>query len=140
MLKKWHLMFDEVFVDIKQSVWPRGFTFASITRCSLWVILMVFSSNIKSSVSPSAIKVYILVTVQACYLAWIILVRPFDKTESNLIQIWNETIFLILASYLIFINNDEKWTKTAETIYIQIITNSVFVVFLIVFGKSQAFQ
>ena len=128
-------MFDELFTDIKMNFWARGFSFISLMRTFLSVMLLIFSVNINFGIESYSVRVFILVGVQALYLLFILLIRPFKLIEPNLIHISNETIFLLISSALIYWNNEERWTSMIEIIYIQVITNSVFVAFFIVTGK-----
>lgn len=50
-----------------------------------------------------------------------IVIRPFAKFDANLVLIECELTFLVLSAILIYLNKEERWTRTIEYAYVGII-------------------
>ena len=61
---------------------------------------------------PSRVVIGILTTVQIAYTVYISICIPYDETKSNIIEIFNKFVFLVLLSSLIIYNTEHQWTET----------------------------
>ena len=84
---------------------------------------------------PSRPLIGILSTIQIFYLSWIIIIRPYEETKGNIIEILNEFYFTFLLTVLIFFNTKEDWNSTVISTYVWIMTSNTIAVFAIVLGK-----
>ena len=48
---------------------------------------------------------------------YVIVTRPYKEIKSNIIEIINETYFLIFLASLIFLNEENDWNSTKTLIY-----------------------
>lgn len=57
--------------------------------------------------------------------------RAFKKVVENIIEIMNETYFLLMVTGLLFFNTEKQWNVMAKEIYLGlIISNSVMILVL----------
>ena len=48
---------------------------------------------------------------------YVIIIRPYKEIKSNIIEIINETYFLIFLSSLFFLNKEKDWNSTKSSVY-----------------------
>ena len=115
----------------------KGYSFYNLTRTIILICFFTFIDPLNQRLPWwFVIKVYFLVIVQTLYTIVIAVIKPFDKTQTNLIQIWNEFIFTILSWFLIYYNKVERWNSTIEEVYIRIITSNSFTTLFIILCKN----
>ncbi|CAI2381390.1 unnamed protein product [Moneuplotes crassus] len=82
-----------------------------LVRLSL-ISLLIFGQSIGSH--DKATYFYL---VNIAYGAYLILVRPFENLQDNIIEIINQIIFCCLAIPLSWLNTEEAWTPFYEKYY-----------------------
>ena len=101
-----------------------------LTRRILFVLILIWA------VSVSWRYVVIsLVVLQAIYLSYIVLLRPFTNLKWNSIEIINEVYFITSFSILIYFDEESKWNQTVISIYVWLISSNSMITFLIIFSK-----
>ena len=119
--------YGEVFKDTKNRLCWRAYTLCSTIRVILLVSVLIFSTNYSDKIlNLASSKIYYFIIVQLMYTILICIIRPFDKIESNIILIINETSLFILSCFLIYFNSENRWNNTAVNVFEYFITfNSV---------------
>ena len=120
----------EFFNGLKKENKFRAFAAIMMARRFIFVVLIITSASISSK-----ILIGVLAGIQVFYFITIAIVRPYDETQANMIDIINEFVFLILLTALIFYNTVDDWTITVAYIYMQILVMNSVIDFLIVQGK-----
>ena len=120
----------EFFNGLKKENKFRAFAAIMMARRFIFVVLIITSVSISSK-----ILIGVLAGIQVFYFITIAIVRPYDETQANMIDIINEFVFLILLTSLIFYNTVDDWTITVAYIYMQILVMNSVIDFLIVQGK-----
>ena len=123
-----HNKFSEFFSGLRLNKRNRLFISILITRRSLLVVLLFALSSI-----PSRALIGVLVAFDVPYVIYLVILRPYNETKYNIIEIMNEFIFLLLLSALLVFNTESDWTKTSAYIYMQILSfNWVFSMIVII--------
>jgi RsiW-degrading membrane proteinase PrsW (M82 family) len=53
-----------------------------------------------------------------------IIIRPFDNVKDNLIEIFNELIYLALCGLMLYYNKENRWNESIEAVFITLIISS----------------
>ena len=129
-LEKKHNKLGEFFVGIKNSKNWKIYVFVLLVRRLIYVILLI------SLVSISSILLLILmVAIQVAYIVYLVVLRPYEETKGNIIEILNEIYFAILLFVLIFLNTQSDWNSVNTSIYMWALVSNTIVAFLVVLGK-----
>lgn len=98
--------------------------------------MLIMTSIVSSLLSPSiTLKMILLVFWQGIYLLMILVLRPFQRTQTNIDQISNEAVFFLLGSMLLYYNKESRWSSRIEHVYIWLLTSSSLVTFAIITGR-----
>ena len=112
----------ELFADLKTSKKARCYSVLILLRRLIIFILLIWIQY-QSYAGP----VSILFCIQVFYLAYIVLVRPYNNFKSNFIEIWNEWFFLYYISWLFYFNEEERWTSSFTKFYLSaLVSNNLF--------------
>ena len=128
--EKQHNQLDEFFTGLKPEKKYRVYIAILLSRRIIFVIMLLTFKFW----SPT-IVVSILVLLQLAYLIYMCILRPFDDIKANVIEIINETVFLILLCSLLLYSSELKWTETSVFILIFIMVLNSLIVFIIITGK-----
>ena len=75
------------------------------------------------------LKISVYCVIQFVYLVIIWVMRPFEFVKDYLLDLVNETIYLVLCLMLIYWNKLERWNSVVENTYICIIiANNLFII------------
>ena len=125
-----HNKLEEFYSGIKQSKRFKLYLPALLIRRIIFVVILITSESFLSRIIISTLSI-----IQIGYLTIIVILRPFNFTKNNIIEITNEWYYLFLLSFLIFFNADTNWNSSIISLYSWIlITNSIFI-FIIVTGN-----
>ena len=126
--KNKHNRFGEIFSGIKMVKKSKLYVSILLMRRAIFVILLITLQSIQSW-----ILVTILGVLQIWYLICIIIVRPFEEKNSNIIEIVNEIFTTVLLNSLIFLNSEGAWNSTLTEVYMWIIiSNTLLILFIII--------
>ena len=123
---------DELIVNPSNQKKSRIYTSALLFRRMVFVVLLVWLVP----TSPT-ICLGILSGIQIIYLFFIIILRPFEDTKSNIIEITNELYFTVLFSSLIYYDSESKWNSTDTSIFVWIIASNSMTNVYIAIGNSR---
>ena len=126
-----HNTFGEFIKNLKPQRKSKFFSSCTSIRKLQFAIALVWMSA-----AASKILIVALVSIQVCYLAYTIIVRPYSSVKLNLILISNELYFSVLLSALAFLNCEKDWSSMASLSYFWLMISNNFLTFLIVFGKA----
>ena len=105
-----------------------------VRRFTFVAILIVFASK-----SPIMV-IAVLWWLQLIYLIYLIILRPFDETKSNIIEIMNELYFTGLLGCLIRYNTEARWNHFSTTLYISILLSNSIANVIITLSKLNNFM
>ena len=75
------------------------------------------------------LKISVYSIIQFVYLIIVLVMRPFEFVKDYLLDLVNETIYLVLCLMLIYWNKSERWNSVVENTYICIIiANNLFII------------
>ena len=122
--------FAQLFNGISNNKKSRLYIAFLQLRRAIFVILLI-------TIGPfsSILVISILVGVQSIYLAILIIIRPFELTICNIIEIVNELYFMTMLASLLKFNSIVSWEGTPTTIYIWFISSNSISGFTIILGK-----
>ena len=62
-------------------------------------------------------------------------IRPLESRRDNLIEIVNETIFTLLSTSLLYLNQEEDWGSVLKSLYMYTIVANTLLISIIMTGK-----
>ena len=110
-----HNKIGEFFQGVKNGKFKIYSLTLLIRRFAFVTFLIIFSSKSSTYTLGS------LWGLQVIYLVFLIILRPFEETKCNLIDILNEIYFTFLFSCLIYLDTEIKWKSCYIKIYLSII-------------------
>ena len=120
----------EYIAGVKDSKSARMYSFLLLSRKTIMVVWLIGFQ----SLSPVALSSGLLF-VQVVYFTSIVILRPFDRTEGNVIEIVNEAIFSTLVSLIVWLDVEEDWSGLKNSVYIGLIMSNSLIITLIMMGK-----
>ena len=114
------IYFTEFFSGIKANGKARTYSTIFLLRRTVfcWIVLLLHKSMFLTLLSST------FVLVQFCYLSFFIIVRPLAEVKDNIVETFNETIFIVLWSMLIFYQSADQWNKELENAFIGLVVLS----------------
>ena len=114
------IYFSEFFNGIKANGKARTYSTIFLLRRTVfcWIVLLLHKSMSLTLLSST------FVLVQFCYLSFFIIVRPLAEVKDNIVEIFNETIFIVIWSMLIFYQSADQWNKELENAFIGLVVLS----------------
>ena len=79
----------------------------------------------------SLYKIPILLVLQTAYLVYSFAKRSFNEYTDQMVQVFNESVFLILIMLLIKYRSESDWTDTAENVFIGIILSQLSILMIV---------
>ena len=137
---KQQVYFKEIFSGVKPRWVSRSFTFLNFSRRALLILIGIFSTG------SMIIDVVIFFMIQLFYFVLVVLLRPFESTRDNLIEITNECFFTIFAGSVLYLNQEDRWSEGIELVFLGVmVANSVIVlgivtVALLIHFKKHGFK
>lgn len=80
----------EYYADVRTSHWARCYTSLLLTRRLVFVVIVLLVNFISSEFVFS-----LLLGIQLLYLGVLLMIRPFEEIENNLVELTNEMFFLV---------------------------------------------
>ena len=79
----------------------------------------------------SLYKIPILIVLQTVYLVYSIFRRSFEEWKDQMVEIFNEFVFLILLMLLLQYLSEPDWTDAAENAFIGIIMSQISILTIV---------
>jgi hypothetical protein len=123
--------FMELFTGLRKSKWAHFYTPFSLSRRFLFVLIIVLSNNDnrESIFAP-------LILIQIIFWMYVIVIRPFETTGDNILQIQIEAFITIAIVYFYPFSSEEKWSQTATDAFLGIIFANSWLICIILFSKQ----
>jgi hypothetical protein len=106
------LWYEELFSGLKETTKGRLNSIIFLVSRFLFVFVVVAFEDI-----PVVVKVIMFGLIQACYVVYLVIVRPFEQVKDNIIEWFNQISYLFLVSSLVFLNTEEKWGNMQKNTY-----------------------
>ena len=124
-------MFGELFDGIKDNLKSRLYVVALLLRRAVFVLSLI----LLSSVSPKS-TISFLSGVQWVYCILTILIRPYELTKTNVVEIINEVYFACWFGSLFFLDSEDKWNDGITNTFIGVLISCTFINFLVIMSKQ----
>ena len=111
-----HNKLGEFFIGLKMNKRFKLSIVMLIFRRAIFIVLLLTWVSV-----TSRLLIGVLAFLQLIYLSYVCYLRPFKEFKDNLVEIMNETCYLMLLSALIFFNTNNYWSSIATTIYMWVI-------------------
>ena len=121
----------EIFKEIKEKKHSRLYTFQILLKKSFNVALVAYLSF-----EYSYAWIILMALFQLLYTVFLIIQRPLEEPKSNLIEIINEIFLSILMTWMLYYNNESRWTSTASQSAIWMFWGVNITIFLITAGMN----
>ena len=125
-----HNKLEEFFADLKLNKKSRCYIVAFLLRRLIYATVMI---TLASSVSFKVIN--IIASAQLLYFIYLAILRPFEESKSNIVEIINELFLFIIFCPLVFLRTKNNWNPTKISLYVWVIFSNSVVIFLIIFSK-----
>jgi hypothetical protein len=123
-----HHWFKELFAGLKEKPIARLHMFLVLARRFIYVVFLISFSYLKAL--PILVT---LLLVQIVYYVLIVYLRSYKEMRDNLVNIVNESIFVVLLLILCFYHDESDWKKSIEKAFLGIlIANSALVIMIII--------
>ncbi|CAI2380680.1 unnamed protein product [Moneuplotes crassus] len=109
----------EYFNGVKPTKYSKLYSSLFVLLRVLLISLLIFGES-----APSHDKATYFFCVNIAFWLYLIIVRPFENPQDNIIEIINQALFCVLALLLLWINSKEDWTPFIEKVYITVFTVS----------------
>ncbi|CAI2379798.1 unnamed protein product [Moneuplotes crassus] len=119
----------EFFSGVRLNKYARLYSFLRCFR-KLFIILWLL---ICSFLDSWILCVGFLV-LQLSYFIIIILLKPFDRVENNIIEMINEVIFTLLIGICIIFDQDQEWTSLPTNLFNYTILSNSIIITLVMIG------
>ena len=119
--------FAEIYDGFKDSIASKLYTSIFIIRRFMMASVIVFlrEANIW-------VRCWMFMLVQASYLAYTIIVRPFEEARDNIIEIISESAFTFVCLTVAICNEESRWFKGLD----QVLIYSLMMIGVIMSGVS----
>ncbi|CAI2381459.1 unnamed protein product [Moneuplotes crassus] len=119
----------EYFNGVKPAKYSKLYSSLFMLMRVLLTSLLIFGQS-----APSYDRATCFYCVNIAYCLYLIIVRPFENSQNNIIEIINQTLFCILAVLLTGLNTKEDWTPFYERFYTTVLMASPVLGSLICLG------
>jgi len=123
---------EEYLAGIRNNKYARFYPFMALFRRTLMIAWLIFCSDL----DPFYLSLGIA-TIQGFYFSALVLIRPFEKTENNIIEMVNEIIYSTLVIICVFLDTKKEWSSTMNTVYTRIILSNSMLITVIMISKHK---
>ena len=103
----------EVYDGFKDTAWSKLYMFIFILRRFAMAFVIVFMREVNVW-----IRCVFFTLIQIAALVYTSIVRPFDETKDNLIEIINEITYTIICLVITICNEESRWFSSLDSILI----------------------
>ena len=107
-----HNKFGELYAGLRNTTWARVYLTFQLMRRILFVVLLITLAQVSSSAITWTIS-----SLQIIYLIMLLILRPFEGLNDNIIEIINEVFFSYFLCWLLHFNSEDIWSSTTTDIY-----------------------
>lgn len=121
--------FDELNAGLKQTKRARVYSGVLLTRrifFAVWLLGFRFLDSIYLVAVMAGIQVF-----YTCILT----LRPYERFQSNLIEILNEMFYCVLVGGLLKYNQESEWSVLIADVYIWVMMGNNAIIAFIMTGK-----
>ena len=122
--------FDELFSGIRQSRLAYMYNVVLISRRLLfitWLLCMEWA--------PPMLVVCVFATMQLIYTLWAIYVRYFDIVKDNIVEIYNECIYLTMLVILGYYRKEDRWNQVLIYLYMALMMSCALFLLVVSIGR-----
>ena len=105
------------------------YVFIALIRRTLLIVWLLAMKDFDPVVLSSG-----MLFIQVIYYVHILIARPFDRKENNLVEIVNETIYLVMITIIVAFDKSSEWSDTIKTVYGGIIMGNSAIITVIMIG------
>ena len=121
--------FEELYEGTKNKPVPKLYTFIFIFRRAISALSLVILRSLNVW-----IRCISFTSIQLASAIFTIVVKPFDSTKDNIIEVLNEVIFLILCIIITICNNESLWFPSLSHVLISIMLANNVIIFSLIFA------
>jgi hypothetical protein len=107
---------NDLYSGLKMFRWSRGFNLMFMLRRFIFAALLVIMKS-----EDETIKISIITALQACYCAYLLILRPFQQTKDTVLECINEFGYLVICAGFIYYHKESRWSTTIEWIFWSVI-------------------
>ena len=107
--------FSQFYDGLKPKFVNRSYSIIMILRRIGFIYIALFSQI------DAVFTVLNLFIIQFIYLIIMIVLRSYNKIKDNIIDIINETVYIICISLLFHFNKASDWNQTVESVFIYLL-------------------
>ena len=126
-----HNIFGEFFIGLKQTFRAKIYTPLQLIR----KLLFIFALTLLSFAGYFAVIV-VWGCIQLAFLAYIVIVRPFELKRDMFIEIINEIFFLFILCWMSHFNTYELWNNMLIFVFVTVMMCNNIIIMVIVSSKS----
>ena len=112
--------FSQFYDGLKPKFVKRSYSVIMLLRRIAFIYIALFSQI------DAVFTVLILFIIQLAYLVIMIVLRSYEEIKDNIIDIINETIYIICIGLLFHYNKASSWNTTVESVFIYLLLSSTF--------------
>ncbi|CAI2380802.1 unnamed protein product [Moneuplotes crassus] len=109
----------EFFNGVKQGKYSNLYTTIFLMLRVMLISIVIFGKTI-----PSFYKATAFYCINIAYGGYLLIVRPYENSQDNIIECINQILFCSLAVPLAWVNTKSRWTPFYEDFYIKILMAS----------------
>ena len=94
-------------------------------------LIMILIIVIIPSSSLFVLKISLLLILQILCILYATLIRSFSNKKNQMVEVFNETIVLVLMILLAYFNSEDKWTKLGTHMFIGIILFQAYTLLIV---------
>ncbi|CAI2361785.1 unnamed protein product [Moneuplotes crassus] len=119
--------FSEFYSGFKSGWLAKPYHLYFFIRRALSACIIVFLRP-----APVLVRLILFDIVQLCGLLYAIIVRPYKHLRNNIMEILNETLFLIFCILITILNKEQDWSSSlANIVLIVIMTNGLIIALIL---------
>ena len=111
-------------------IW-RSYWLIFLIRRTLFIAIIFFMEKYDMMV-----KVSLFVAIQGLYFSYIIILRPQASVKENINDFVNEIFYFYFVVFLVYFNEENRWTNTTTEAYFWILMSNNFILIFIMLGKN----
>lgn len=120
--------YEVLYEGLRPTFWSKIYSTLFIMRRVTLAVFLVFVRNV-------IFQLIIIISVQVSALSYMLIVRPFDEAQDNIINTINELVIVVITCIFVTLRKDaglsDKEVETRTQIAIYIISFAGVVVFII---------
>ncbi|CAI2386729.1 unnamed protein product [Moneuplotes crassus] len=119
---------NEFITGLKNTKYARIYPFVGLVRRTIfvtWLLTFTWLECVYLTISMMIVQIFFVISL--------VILRPFDSLENNLIEIINEIIYTCLLSIMIACDKVDEWSSTITNTFCYIIlSNSLIITFIMI--------